>query len=44
MTEQTIGVAIDGDQIQKVNEYVYLGNTITLGKQNQTAEMRGKFI
>lgn len=37
LTDQNIKVEMDGSEIEKVNEYVYLGYTITLGKQNQTA-------
>jgi len=29
----------EGQQIEKVNEYIYLGHTITLGKENQTAKI-----
>jgi len=28
-------VHLEGQQIEKVNEYTYLGHTITLGKENQ---------
>lgn len=32
-------VYIDGKEIEKVEEYVYLGHTIRVGKENQTAEI-----
>jgi len=32
-------VHLEGQQIEKVNEYIFLGHTITLGKENQTAEI-----
>jgi len=35
-------VHLKGQQIEKVNEYIYLGHTITLGKENQTAEITGR--
>lgn len=32
-------VHLEGQKIEKVNEFIYLGHTITLGKENQTAEI-----
>jgi len=32
-------VHLEGQQIERVNEYIYLGHTITLSKVNQTAEI-----
>lgn len=40
MTEQDITVEINGNKIEKVHDYTYPGHTTTLGKQNQTAEIR----
>ncbi|XP_045465548.1 uncharacterized protein LOC123674648 [Harmonia axyridis] len=39
LTEEDIKVEMDGNEIEKASEYVYLGHTITMGKQNQTAEI-----
>ncbi|CAH1224416.1 unnamed protein product [Diabrotica balteata] len=39
MTNQNITIDLDGSEIESVEEYIYLGHTIKLGKQNQTAEI-----
>lgn len=37
--EEIDGIVIDGNLIQNVTEYVYLGHLIKLGKENQAAEI-----
>ena len=39
MSEVNIDVTIDNQQIENVSQYVYLGHNITLGKENQRAEI-----
>lgn len=33
-------VKIDNHQIEAVSNYIYMGHKITLGKQNQSAEIK----
>lgn len=33
-------IHIDGTKLEKLVEYIYLGHTIKIGKENQTAEIR----
>lgn len=40
MGEENQVIQIDGTVLENVTEYVYLGHTLKLGKENQTAELR----
>jgi len=40
LTPDSGNVHFEGQQIDKVNEYIYLGHTITLDKENQTRRLR----
>ena len=39
MSDTTTDIIIAHRSVENVNEYVYLGHTIKLGKKNQTAEI-----
>lgn len=39
MACEPTNITINNDPVEQITEYIYLGHTITLGKQNQTAEI-----
>lgn len=39
LSQSDIQIKIDNCDIEKVNEYIYLGHTITLGNENQAKEL-----
>ena len=42
MSDTTTDIIIEHRIVKNVNEYVYLGHAIKLGKKNQTAEINGR--
>lgn len=39
MIPDDVIISVNNDEINRTNKYIYLGHKITLGKQNQTAEI-----
>lgn len=43
MIEDDVRVEVDGIEIEIVNEYIYLGQAIAFGKQNQALDALSRF-
>lgn len=40
MTTENATVEVDGQNIEKVNAFIYLGHALRTGRDNQTAELK----
>lgn len=40
MSQEHVQLSLEGHEIENVNEYIYLGHTVKLGKENQNAEIK----